>query len=177
MRDPSNIFKDAVDRLFQDAMAALNSWNDIPWHCLYSIGHPILSWKLPTCAQAQCLSPIDDESFKYLQRCFWQAVLGCRDGSEWFKWHTLRFLCLNMTFHSQVTIANSHERCLPPMDKVSFICLQRCSWRALLGHHGGFEWFKWRFLAWIWHPVLTWQLPTGTHAVNLDRWLILHMYS
>ena len=41
-----------------------------------SIWHPILSWKLPTCKQAKCLSPIDDGSFKYLQRCSWQAVLG-----------------------------------------------------------------------------------------------------
>ena len=29
MRDPSNVFKDAVDELFQGAMVALNSSNDI----------------------------------------------------------------------------------------------------------------------------------------------------
>ena len=52
MMDPSNVFKDAVDGLFQGAMIALNGWNNRPWHCLALTWHPILSWHLPTRAHA-----------------------------------------------------------------------------------------------------------------------------
>ena len=52
MMDPPNDFKDAVGGLFQGAMMALNGLNDIPWRCLALIWHSILSWKLPTQAQA-----------------------------------------------------------------------------------------------------------------------------
>ena len=32
---------------------------------------------------------------------------GRHDGSKLFKWHTLTLSCCNMTFHSQLTVANS----------------------------------------------------------------------
>ena len=55
MRDPSNVFKDAVDELFQGAMVALNSSNDIVFPKNVSC---IANWG------ASCLPPIDDGSSK-----------------------------------------------------------------------------------------------------------------
>ena len=52
MKDLSNVFKDAVDRLFQGPIAALNGSNDRPWCFLALTWHPILSWQLPTGVQA-----------------------------------------------------------------------------------------------------------------------------
>ena len=63
-------------------------------------------------------------------------LTGCsrrHDASEWFKWQTLTLPCLDMTSHSQLTIANSRASCLPLIDEGSFICFQRCSWRAVPG--------------------------------------------
>ena len=103
------------------------------WHTLtlsYLIWHPICSWLLSTCAQAvySLGVPIDDGSFKCIQRCS-----GWADCFEWFKSYTLRLSCLNMTSHFQLTIANSRASCLPPKDDGSIKCLQRCSWRAVPG--------------------------------------------
>ena len=41
--NPSNVFQDAVDELFQGAMTALYGWNDMSWRCLALIWHLILS--------------------------------------------------------------------------------------------------------------------------------------
>ena len=106
---------------------------------------------------ASCLSPIDDRSFKCIQRCSWRAVPGRHDGSEWFKWHSLTLPCFDMTSHSQLTIANSRASCLPPMDEGSFKYLQRCSWRAVPG---------------LWKQILHWffhfpnQLTMSKHGSN-----------
>ena len=52
---------------------------------------------------------------------------GRHDGSKLFKWHTLTLSCCNMTFHSQLTVANSGAGCLPLLDNESFKFLQGCS--------------------------------------------------
>ena len=91
---------------------------------------------------AGCPPPLDDGSFKCLQRCSWWAITGRHDGYEWFNWHTLTLSCPNMTSYLQVTIANSYACCLPPKDDGSFKCIQRCSGRAVPGCFGGTEWFK-----------------------------------
>ena len=114
-----------------------------------------------------CLPQMDEGSFKWLQRYLWQAVPGCHGSSQWFKWHTLRLSCLNMTSYSQLTIANSGTSCLPPLDDGSFKCIQRCSWRLFQGAMtalNGWNDMPWCCLALIWHPILSWQLPTLAQA-------------
>ena len=77
--------------------------------CVYMISHSQLtSANLGT----SCLPPLDDRSFKCLQRCSLRAIPGRHDGSEWFKLHPLTLFCLNMTSHTQLTFANSAPNCL-----------------------------------------------------------------
>ena len=52
IRDPSNIFKDAVDGLFQAIMMGLNGSNKVPWQSLPFIRLSFLSWQLPSRTQA-----------------------------------------------------------------------------------------------------------------------------
>ena len=144
MMDPPNVFKDAVCGLFQapwrlwivkmtDFDVAL-PWYDIP----FSVDYCQLA--------CNCILPLDGGSFKCIQRCSWRAVPGRHDSSEWFTRYTLMLYCFNMTSSSQLTIVNSRASCLPPIDDGSFKCLQKCSWRAVQGHHDSSECFKWHAL-------------------------------
>ena len=99
---------------------------------------------------ASCLLPIDDGSFKCIQRCSWRAVPGCHDSSEWFTRYSLMMYCFNMTSHSQLTIANSGSSFLPPLDNGSSQWLQRCGWRAVPGRHDSSKWFKRHTLTLSW---------------------------
>ena len=117
--------------------------------------------------RASCLLPIDDGSFKCIQRCSWRAVPGPHDSSEWFTRYSLMMYCFNMTSSSQLTIVSSRVSWLPPIDG-SFKCPQRCSWRAIPGTMtslNGLNERLWRCLAIVWHPILSWELPTRMQAV------------
>ena len=80
MMDPSNVLKDAVDRLFQSTMTALNGSNDIPWHCLALIQYPILSWQFPTHAQA-----VYPDRWWMLQMSSSKQLTGC-SRTPWQRW-------------------------------------------------------------------------------------------
>ena len=119
-------------------------------------------------SRASCLLPKDEGSFKCTQRCSWQAVPGRHDSLEWFTRYTLMLYCFNMTSNSQLTIVNSRASCLPPIDDGSFKCPQRCSWQAIPGTMttlNGLNERLWRCLAIVWHPILSWELPTRMQAV------------
>ena len=113
---------------------------------------------------ASCLPLLDEGSFKCLQRCSWRAAAGQLDSSEYFERHTMALSCPNVTSHSQLTIANLWASCLLPIDDGSFKCLQRCSWQAVPSTMMALNSSNdklWHCFSLIWHPILSWQLPTG----------------
>ena len=113
---------------------------------------------------ASCVPPIDNVSFTCLQR----AVPERHDGFEWVKWHTLTLSLLNISSHSQLTIANLRASFLSPKDDESFKYLQICSWQTVLEQPDGSEWFKWHTLhclALIWHPIYIRRLLTRVQVV------------
>ena len=89
-----NVSKDAVDRLFQNIVKALNGSNDIPWGFFAFIWHLILRCNCQQTCTLSCLPQMDEGSFKWLQRWLWRAVPGCYGSSQWFKWHALMLSCL-----------------------------------------------------------------------------------
>ena len=76
---------------------------------------------------------------------------GGHDGSKLFKWHTLSLSCCNMTFHSQLTVANSAA-----VDELL---------QGILIALNCFKDVPWWCLALMWHPILSWQWPTFAQAV------------
>ena len=116
--------------------------------------------------RASCLPPIDDGSFKIQMSSKMQLTgcFRCHDGYEWFKRRTLAFSCLNVTSHSQLTIANLRARFLPLIDDGSFKYLRRCSWQTVssaMTALNGSQDVPWHCLALMWRPILSWQFPTG----------------
>ena len=134
----------------------------------------ILSCQLLTRAKAGW-GMTDDGFFQRLQRCSWQAALGCLDCSEQFEIRTYTLPSLYVTSHSQLTITNLRASCLPPIDDGSFKCLQRSSWRAVPGAMtalNGSNAKPWHCLALIWHTPLCLQMPTLSSP---DKWGIPQM--
>ena len=185
MRMPSTLIVDGFFKCIERC-----SWRAVPghhdssewfkWHTLMLSCLDMTSHSQLTIANlgAGCPPPLDDGSFKCLQRCSWWAITGRHDGYEWFNWHTLTLSCPNMTSYSQVTIANSGACSLPPKDDVSFKCIQRCSGRAVpgcLAALNGSNNIPWHCLALIWHPNHSWQFPKWAQTVY--PWLILQMSS
>ena len=116
---------------------------------------------------AGCLPLLDEGSFKCLQRCSWRAAAGWLDSSEYFERHTMALSCPNVTSHSHLTIVNSGAGCIPLLDDGSFKCLQRCIWRAVPGAmaaQNGSNDIPWPCFTVIWHPIISWQLPTQAQA-------------
>ena len=108
MIDPLNVFKDAVDRLFQGAMTALNGSNDIP--CFDMTSHSQLTIAN---SRASCLPPMDEGSFKYLQRCSWRAVPGLwKQILHWF-----------FHFPNQLTMSKHGSNENPLMSQLYFCML------------------------------------------------------
>ena len=144
--DPPDVFIDAVDELLQGAMTAPNGSYDRPCCCFALIWHPILSWQLPTRAHA-----VYPNSW-WIQLMYWKMQLTGCSRAPWQLWMVqmthldVVLSCLDMTSHSQLTIANLGAGCPPPLDDGSFKCLQRCSWWAIGGRHDGYEWFNWHTL-------------------------------
>ena len=103
-----------------------------------------------------------------LQMCPRMQLTVCSRAS-WQLWMVqMTYLEISLPWYCVLfsdAITNWHVRCLPPTDEGSFKCLQRCSWWAVVGRHGESEWFKWRCLAFITHPILSWQLSTAAEAV------------
>ena len=132
-------------------------------HVVYLFWFFFLSWQLPTRAKAGWWMT-DDRSFQCLQRCSRQDALGRRDCSEQFEILTKTLSSLYVTYHFQLTITNLLASCLPPIDDGSFKCLQRCSWQAVPGTMMALNSSNdklWHCFSLIWHPILSWQLPTG----------------
>ena len=83
-RDPSSIFKEAVDGLFQQFLEALNLGNDIPCFLMTKSTHlTIVDWC--TISWLQLL----EGSFMPLEGCTWPAVPTFSESSEPFEWLTM----------------------------------------------------------------------------------------
>ena len=76
MMDPSNVFKDAVDGLLRGVMTPLSSLKDVYLRCLALMWHSILSWQLPTGAQAVYLQEMmaPSNAFKDASDGLFQAL-------------------------------------------------------------------------------------------------------
>ena len=87
-RDPSNIFKDAVDGLFQPIMMGLNGSNKVPWQSLPFIWLSFLSWQLPSRAQAVYPWYMQDPSniFKDAVDGLFQGAMTALNGSDDTRW-------------------------------------------------------------------------------------------
>ena len=83
-RDPSSIFKEAVDKLFQQFLEALNLGNDVPWLLMTKSTHlTVVDW----CTI--CWLQILEGSFMPLEGCSWPAVPTFPESSEPFEWLTM----------------------------------------------------------------------------------------
>ena len=112
--DPSNVFKDAVDRLSQGAMTALNGWRTP--HSQFTIAN--------LCTRF--LSSIDDGSFNVSKDAvdgLFQNIMKALNGSNDIPWGFFTFIWhLILRCNCQQTCTLS---CLPQMDEGSFKWLQR----------------------------------------------------
>ena len=83
-----------------------------------------LQWTI-TNVHASCLHPIDDVSFKCIQRCS-----GWADCTKWFKSYTLRLSCLNMTSNFQCKLSTPKRWCILQMySKMQWTGCSRVIWR------------------------------------------------
>ena len=103
-----------------------------------------------------------------IQGCSGWAVPEHHESSKWFKWHTLRFFCLHMTFDSQVQLPTDVHAIYPKWRKDpscdfkdTFDRLFQGAMAALNGSDG----IPWGCLALIWHLIISWQLPTQAQVV------------
>ena len=77
LKDPSSVFKDAVDRQFQWSLSAPNPLNDLSCVLVTKSTH----LKILNC-HTNCRAEIFEGSFKYLQGCSWRAVPVSPDSSK-----------------------------------------------------------------------------------------------
>ena len=121
-RDPSSIFKEAVDGLFQQFLKALNLGNDVPCLLMTKSTHlTIVDWC--TIYWLQIL----EGSFMSLEGCSWPAVPTFPESSEPFEWLTMP------SYNIIYSLDNGdwQTSCWIQIWKRSFKHIQRCSWRAI----------------------------------------------
>ena len=114
-KDPSSIFKDAVDRLFQQSLSTLNLGNDKT--CILMIRYTYL---IIAVWHTKCWAKIIKGSFKYLQGCSWRAAPACPSYSKSFECLPLRWRCLIVSCYTQLTTATLHNKLLNKKNEDSF---------------------------------------------------------
>ena len=101
--------------------------------------------------------PIDDGSFKCIQRCS-----GWAECFKWFKSYSLRLSCLNMISHFQCKLSTPKRWWIHQMSsKMQLMGCSRC--------HDSSEWFKWQTLTLPYHDIPFsidyWQLACKLSSV------------